>query len=97
MIEQFLLIGLAGWRLASLLVNEQGPFFIFTKLRDFVQGGLGPIPKWRIYLMPLFDCIWCMSVWTTLGAYLLWQIEPVSVMIVAAMSITLIMDSFNAK
>lgn len=65
-------LGLAAWRLASMLVDEAGPFAVFARLRRRV--GLLPIPikqgsvrVGRVATTPLaelFACVWCMSVWT---------------------------------
>ena len=32
----FVIISLAGWTISSLLVNEDGPYAIFTRLREWV-------------------------------------------------------------
>lgn len=45
---------LATWRLAVMLVDEDGPFDVFDHVRRIAN---------RIGLGQLFSCIWCMSVW----------------------------------
>ena len=88
-----ILIGLASWRMASLLVGEDGPGLIFDKLRTRV-GANNP-GKIEGFLPSVFSCIYCMSVWTTLfAAFLFWVIDPVVVMILAAMSVALIVNKF---
>lgn len=42
-----LLYILATWRLTSLFANEDGPFKMFERFRNFIK----------------VDCFWCMSVW----------------------------------
>lgn len=84
-----ILIGLAGWRVANLLVNEDGPLDIFERVRLFVGMKPGEISG---FMPKLFSCIFCMSVWTTFGAYLTYLISPITVMIVAAMTIALVVD-----
>lgn len=87
MIEETLLIGLTIWRLSSLLVEEEGPFDVFEKLRRFLgvpeTGEVeGLVPK-------LFSCIWCMSVWVAPFVWLAWEFEPTIVIIGAAMAVAL--------
>lgn len=48
---RLLLAALACWRLASLLVYEDGPDQIFGRLRDL------------LWFTNLLDCFWCTSVW----------------------------------
>ena len=89
MLEAAILIGLAGWRIASLLIAEDGPFRVFVKLRELAIpiGEIKPRPG---FFETLFTCIWCMSVWTTLLMALTWLFVPEAVVVIAAMSIALI-------
>lgn len=87
-----ILVGLASWRMASLLVDEEGPGLIFEKIRDVV--GANRPGEIEGFIPSVFSCIYCMSVWTTLLAFLLWLIAPIVVMIVAAMSVALIVQKF---
>jgi hypothetical protein len=59
---------LATWRLASLLVDEDGPFEVFAKLRDFVgvQYDAYSQPRGTNEVSKALTCIWCTSVWTAL-------------------------------
>ena len=82
-----ILIGLAGWRIANLLVNENGPFAVFEHLRLFIGLKPGEVSG---FLPELFSCVYCMSVWATIAAYFVYLISPIVVMIVAAMSVALI-------
>lgn len=90
MLEAAILIGLAGYRLASLLVNEAGPWNIFERLRDKII----PVGEVKGFLPGVLICIWCCSVWTTLASYILWLIEPTAVIIIAAMTIPMAVDKF---
>ena len=87
-IEECLFIGLASWRIANMLVNEDGPGLIFEKVRD-VAGANRP-GKIEGFLSSVFSCVFCMSVWTTLGAFLLWLLIPEVVIIIAAMAVALV-------
>lgn len=64
---------LAAWRLAHLIVHEDGPWDVFAHLRYLAgvrwivrQGPTGPTPT-RVAITPLakgLTCLWCVSVWT---------------------------------
>lgn len=91
MIEQFVFIGFASWRIAHMLVDEEGPALIFERIREFV--GANKPGKVTGFLPTLFSCVYCMSVWTTMTLFLVWQVEPVAVMLIAAMSLALVVHS----
>lgn len=71
---------LAAWRITSLLVHEDGPFFVFKRLREITgiahdeNGDVFEVPEtfWAI----LFSCVWCCSIWVSLGWYLFWAFSP---------------------
>ena len=64
---------LAAWRLAHLLVEEDGPCAVFARLRYaaglrvvVTKGENGPQPA-RVAANTLAEgltCIWCVSMWT---------------------------------
>ena len=64
-----MILGLAGWRIASLLYVEKGPFNIFVKLREKI--GIEHYDDDTPYVYPdsffssLFSCMWCLSVWVS--------------------------------
>lgn len=69
---QMTLAGLAGFRLALLLVSEEGPFGIFRRIRHAAglleRGEVGqehPKP----FIGGLLSCVLCCSVWTTSACY----------------------------
>lgn len=69
-------IALAGWRLAYMLTNEDGPANVFGWLRRKV----GPYDDLGAQIMPgsidkLFNCVYCMSFWTTAAAALAWAVD----------------------
>ncbi len=70
----YILLTLATWRLASLLVNEEGPFHIFEKLRWWAG-----IRKEEIrdgFLAGVFSCVWCCSLWVGGAWTLAWILFP---------------------
>ncbi len=98
----FLIVALAVWRISSLLVNEEGPFGIFEKLRYLVgvrydkhseQVGTNVIAK-------IFLCVWCISIYLgALGAITLassvleWALNALALSTVAV----IIEEVVNAK
>lgn len=56
-------MALASWRIASMFVQEAGPFDIFERLRSVTRLG------------GLLECVWCMSVWTAALVWLIWPTE----------------------
>lgn len=92
MLIETLLIGMGGWRLAALASYERGPFDIFLRLRELIgfkhSDVTGEPVEWADnFLTGLVSCIWCASTWTIALMYGVWQIEPVLVMLMAAMAI----------
>lgn len=96
MIEQVIIIGLAAWRLGSLISKESGPFAIFDKVRNFLlpSGRMSSI-QYEIYLA--LDCMWCMTVWTAMLLFLVWLITPWPVILLAAMSVAVIAEKIINK
>lgn len=72
--------GLAAWRLASLLVNEKGPWNLFLRLRTWAgiehdnQGRHTIIPD--RFLAGVLSCVWCASVWVGMVLVLGWGLFP---------------------
>ena len=67
--ENILILSLATFRIASLLVNEEGPFGIFVRLRGAVGVTVNQYHQEEAttFWGELFTCIWCMSVWVGCG------------------------------
>lgn len=83
----FVLIGFAGWRVAYLLVFEDGPFGVFAGLRRAV--GVPDEAEVTGLLPSLFSCVHCMSFWTVAGFTGLFWIEPRAVVPFAAWGLAL--------
>jgi hypothetical protein len=68
---EFLVFGLATWRVASLLVHEEGPWKVFLRLRKWAgiqhdeQGQALMIPDG--FLAGILSCVWCCSMWVAAG------------------------------
>lgn len=65
----YLILALATWRISSLLVNEDGPWSMFTRLRAAVGVRYDEDLQRQAdnVVAGAFTCIWCMSVWAGLG------------------------------
>jgi len=102
--------GLAGWRLAHMLVWERGVFNIFLGVRVLlkVEHDDGEPVSWPSGWLPqLFACTWCMSVWTCalmLSLYYMawivggwWLIGGIPIAILTASAIAILNDSHVKK
>lgn len=75
-IETFIIIALATYRLTLLISKESGPFDIMGKFRTWVgvryDQYSNPVPTGQISEMVL--CPYCLSVWMGICATLLWVV-----------------------
>jgi len=83
-----LVLSLATWRIASLLVNEAGPWDVFLKLRERL-GFTHDNSKNKVILPDgfvgeLFSCIWCCSLWAGILWTGLYFLSPDLTLILAA-------------
>lgn len=79
----FVILGLAAWRLAYMLVNEDGPGALLSRLRYrlgvrsvVTRGADGQPETSKVALNGLAElwlCVWCMSVWCSLVLLLPWE------------------------
>jgi hypothetical protein len=75
----YLVLALATWRISSLLVNEDGPWFAFARLRARVGVRYSDETFQRYatnQIAGAFICVWCMSVWVGLSWALAWELWP---------------------
>ena len=76
----FLIYSLATWRIASLLVQEDGPGNVFRRLRE--AAGIEHDDNGDVYLVPdtffagVLSCIWCCSIWVAAGWTGAWLFIP---------------------
>lgn len=86
--------GLAGWRLASLLVTEPGPWDIFARLRARV--GVPEFGEIQSGFLPgIFSCMWCMTVWTTALAWASWELHWGIPGVIAAMGTAMVAEQLR--
>jgi len=69
-LTEFLIYGAATWRIASLLVQENGPFHIFRWMRERFgiihddEDNVVGIP--HTFFGELLSCVWCSSIWVAI-------------------------------
>jgi len=69
----FFYLGLAAWRLASLIANEDGPWMMFKHLRQWAEKWCNKYRFCReLGLHDLVACEWCNSVWIGAGLTVLY-------------------------
>ena len=70
---RLVVLALAAWRLASMLVDEDGPGGVFVRLRQAAGLKQAPVKTpagWTMAqtvsgpLAEALTCVWCLSVWT---------------------------------
>lgn len=69
-----LILALACWRLAYMLVREDGPAHIFARLRARTTFG------------GLLECVFCTSIWTAVLVFAVWLTPARPVVEVLAIS-----------
>lgn len=57
-----IILALATWRISYMLVHESGPWSIFDRIRARASGTIGD----------LFECIYCISIWSSAFLAVLW-------------------------
>ena len=83
---EILVLSLATWRIAALLVLEDGPFGVFARFRRTigVEMDRDGNPVAMNEAAALFSCVWCASVYIALGLFLLWLWKPEITMLASA-------------
>jgi len=84
---EFLIFGLATWRITSLFVNEDGPWFMFRKLRELAgisHDEFGRPSTFPERLLPgLLSCVWCCSIWVGLFWAVFYLLSPLPAITIA--------------
>ncbi len=85
----FAILGLAAWRLAYLLARESGPYDALIRLRARARGVLrSDAPPEQP------GCVLCVSVWTAIGLFLLWQVVTWPIVMLAIAGLAAAVDEF---
>ena len=90
-----LLVVVAGvWRISALLVYECGPWDIFRKFRELVgivhpDGDCEPDGIEGNFLSSLFGCVWCLSLWLAIIAFIFYTIdERITILVLSPFAIS---------
>ena len=95
---EIIAIGLAGWRLASLLNQEAGPFMVFAVIRS--RFGVrhfhdGTPESWPTnVLTSLLMCMWCLTIWTSTAMWGLWQWHSEPVLLMAGWTVAVVAERY---
>jgi len=79
-LQIFFYLSLAAWRLASLIANEDGPWYMFKRLRQRAEDWCKRYKFCReLGLYELVSCEWCNSIWigTLLTLLYIWIGETI--------------------
>ena len=62
-------MALATWRVSSLLVFEEGPFLILSRIRNLagVYYDEYSEPQGKNVVSRALLCVWCISLWVAIG------------------------------
>ena len=77
---EFVIFGLATWRISSLFVDEPGPFRIFIRIRELagithdMDDNVAMIPDG--FFPGILSCVWCSSIWLGLFWTLMYLLVP---------------------
>lgn len=88
------ILGLATWRITSLLVKEAGPFRMFIRLRELT--GIQHDEDDNIFMVPgnvfagILSCVLCCSVWVGIGMTILYVVYPPFIYAAMALSLSAI-------
>lgn len=85
--------GLAAWRLSYLLINERGPLDIITKFRTAVgieHDGAGQPVSWPDN--HVLGCMWCTTVWASIGLGLLPRQASIVEKVLAVAAIAILVE-----
>ena len=76
--RELIILGLATWRLTSLIVNEDGPFELLLRLRYVL--GVRYDEHSEVYgtnvIAKALMCVWCASLWVAAFWAVLFLIYP---------------------
>lgn len=79
-ISHLAIYALAVWRVASLFVNERGPFDMFVHVRK-LAGILHDEDKIPFmipshFFAQVLSCVWCASIWLSFFLTVFWLFSP---------------------
>ncbi len=87
---ELLILGLATWRLTSMIVNEDGPLYLFERFRYWVgvRRTEDNVPFGTNVFAEGLSCIWCSSFWVA-GLLIVSYIVAPMITLIACVILTL--------
>jgi len=91
---ELLTLGLATWRISSLLVEEDGPFDFFAKMRRKIGITYNEYSQkvGSNVLAEMLTCMWCTSFWVAIAICLLFDASLSFTRSLAVGAIAIIID-----
>jgi hypothetical protein len=85
------LLSLAVWRISNMVVNEDGPWDWFARLRGwgFELDAAGNAIWARYDIMKVLACTWCFSIWVGLGAIIVYLLTGERVIVILSLPFSL--------
>jgi hypothetical protein len=77
---EFVILGLATWRVSALFSKEAGPFDVFKRIREL--AGIQHDADGNVFMIPhklfaeLLSCVWCTSIWVGAFWAVMWFVSP---------------------
>lgn len=90
----YIILVLGVWRISALLTYECGPWDIFRRFRERVgvvhpDGDCEPDGIDGRFLSQLFRCVWCLSIYLALIAFISYTIdEQITILILSPFAIS---------
>lgn len=83
-VADIFLLSLATWSVANIVVNEDGPYEVFPKVRHVVgvrydehSNPVMPANPHRRFLASILTCTYCLGVWVAIFFTLLYLLTPI--------------------
>lgn len=98
MFEATFVIGLAAWRMTSLVGWERGPFNVFERFRSllgFEHDENGQPTSWPSNVVTeAIACPWCLGLYAAAASYGLWVLSPWIPAVIAASAVVIWMERY---
>jgi hypothetical protein len=87
----FVFISMAVWRISYAVVNEDGPWDIFTRFRDWGVrlDDVGRVVWTRYAILKVLTCLWCFSIWIAFGLFILYLLTGERVVVALSLPFSL--------
>lgn len=87
----FVLISLAVWRISYMVVNEDGPWDCFARLRAWSirLDEFGNVVWARYGILKALACLWCFSIWIALSLFIVYLLMGERVVVALSLPFSL--------